>query len=129
MSAYPSIEPSRPPSLVHRLAQVIFDKKGINILSLDLRGISTITDFVIIAEGRVDRHVISIAQALLEELERQGIKPLCVEGLKVGDWVAIDLGDIMVHLFMPGLRDKYQLEHLWSEGKIIDLDIVIPAES
>lgn len=106
------------------IGQAIFDKKGINILALDVRGISTITDFVIIAEGNVDRHVISLGKAIVEALEQAGEKPAHTEGLQSGDWVVLDYIEIMIHIFMPGLRDKYRLEDLWKEGKIIDLNII-----
>ncbi len=122
MSVYPA-QSSDSPALLHALAQVIFDKKGVNILGLDVRNASTLTNYVLIAEGHVDQHVIAIGEALVKELEKQGIRALCVEGLKAGDWVAIDIGDLIIHLFMPSMRDKYQLEQLWQEGKIVDLDI------
>ncbi len=109
--------------LLNAISQAIFDKKGFNILALDVRGISTLTDYVIIAEGNVDKHVASLAHAIIGTLEKLGIRPLYVEGLKSGDWVVIDYLYIMVHLFMPGLRDKYQLEQLWKEGSIVDLHI------
>jgi ribosome-associated protein len=109
--------------LLNTIAQVIFDKKGSNILALDLRGVSTITDYVVIAEGNVDRHVIAIANAVEQALAEMGVKPVHVEGLQVGDWVVLDYLQVMVHLFMPGMRDKYQLEKLWKEGAIVDLQI------
>lgn len=110
-------------SLLNAVAQIVFDKKGSNILALDLRGKSSITDFVIIAEGNVDRHVVAIANAIKETLSELGMRPSHVEGLQTGDWVVLDYLGVMVHLFMPGLRDKYQLEKLWCEGEIIDLQI------
>lgn len=110
-------------TVLNTIAQTIFDKKGINILVLDLRGISTITDFVVIAEGNVDRHVIAIGQAVEQALKERGIRPINVEGMQTGDWVVIDYLHVMVHLFMPGLRDKYQLETLWKAGKIVDVQI------
>jgi len=106
------------------ISQTIYDKKGINILGLDVRDVSTITDYVIIAEGNVDRHVEAIGKAVIDALEQIGETPACVEGLQIGDWVVIDYIEIMVHLFMPGLRDKYQLEKLWKKGRIIDLNII-----
>lgn len=115
---------NEPKLLLDAIAQTIFDKKGSNILGLDLRGLSTITDFVIIAEGNVDRHVVAIAQAIEEELKLKGRRPAHVEGLAYGDWVVLDYIDIMVHIFMPGLRERYRLEQLWKEGQIVDLDIV-----
>jgi ribosome-associated protein len=108
---------------LNRIAQVIYDKKGMNILGLDVRGVSSLTDYVIIAEGNVDRHVIAIADAVIDVLRQEGAKPIHTEGLQSGDWVVIDFLDIMVHLFMPGLREKYRLEDLWKDGQIIDFNI------
>jgi ribosome-associated protein len=114
---------------LHVIAQTIFDKKGSNILALDLRDISTLTDYVIIAEGNVDRHVTAIASAIIEQLQQLGQPPIYVEGIKTGDWVVIDYLHIMVHLFKPGLRDKYQLEQLWREGDIVDLQIDVASKN
>jgi ribosome-associated protein len=113
---------------LNAIAQTIFDKKGSNILALDIREISTLTDYVVIAEGNIDKHVIAIAQAIIDRLQELGQIPLYVEGIKTGDWVAIDYLHIMVHIFMPGLRDKYQLEQLWREGHIVDLQIDISSK-
>lgn len=113
-----------PEDLVSRIAQAIYDKKGINIIALDVRGISTITDFIIIAEGNVDRHVTAIANHIQKELFEAGEGHACyVEGLQNGDWVVLDYIYAMVHLFIPGVREKYQLERLWSQGKVMELDI------
>ncbi len=105
---------------LNKAAQIIVDKKGFNILALDVRGLSSITDYILIAEGNVDRHVAAIAHAIMEGM---GEKPLYVEGLQTGDWVVIDYSEIMIHLFMPGLREKYQLERLYPDSKIVELDI------
>ena len=112
-----------PLAVLNIIAQAIFDKKGINILALDVRGISALNDYVIIAEGNVDKHVTAIAHEIIDTLAGHGMLPVYVEGLKTGDWVVIDYLQIAVHLFMPGMRDKYQLEQLWKEGAIIDLSI------
>ncbi len=109
--------------ILNRIAQVIFDKKGMNILGLDVRGVSSMTDYVIIAEGNVDRHVIAIGDAVIDILKKEGQSAIHVEGLQMGDWVVIDFLDIMVHLFMPGIREKYRLEDLWKEGRLLDLTI------
>ncbi len=105
------------------MSQAIYDKKGSNIIALDVRGVSTLTDYIVIAEGNVDRHVLAIASSVEKTLQEKGEKPLRVEGRQNGDWVIIDFGAVMVHLFMPGLREKYQLEKLWSEGKVVDLEL------
>ena len=110
------------------IAQTIYDKKGFNILGLDITKISSLTQYLIIAEGNVDRHVQSLGNAVIDELKKKGIRPYRVEGRAGGDWIVIDFVDIMVHLFMPGLREKYALEKLWQEGEIVDLAIDIDEE-
>lgn len=113
-----------PEDLVTQIAQAIYDKKGINIIALDVRGISTITDFIVIAEGNVDRHIIAIAKNIQKELlDANEGHPCYSEGLKNGDWIVLDYIHVMVHLFVPGLREKYQLERLWSQGKVMELNI------
>jgi len=107
------------------IAQAIYDKKGLNILALDLRGISSITDYVVIAEGTVDRHVIALARAVMDTLSAEGLKPMHTEGLMVGDWVVLDYSFVIVHLFLPALRDTYHLEELWKEAEIVDLRILV----
>ena len=115
--------------ILNKIAQAIYDKKGFNILALDVRGLSSITDFVVIAEGNVDRHVIAIARAVVADLRTLGERPYCIEGESEGDWVVVDFSTIMVHLFQPGVREKYQLETLWTDAKIVDLDIQTARET
>lgn len=112
-----------PLDFLNVIAQIIFDKKGMNILALDVRGLSSLTDFVVIAEGTVDRHVKAIAQAIESGLKELGEVPSKVEGHRDGDWIVLDYLQVMVHIFMPGLRDRYQLEEMWKASKIIDLKI------
>jgi ribosome-associated protein len=114
-----------PMKTLNLIAQVIFDKKGFNILALDVRGLSSITDFLLIAEGNVDRHVSSIARAVTDALEEQGETPIFLEGVKTGDWAVLDYGNIMVHIFGPALRERYSLERLWDDSKIVDLNIEV----
>lgn len=116
--------------VLNKIAQTIFDKKGFNILALDLRAISSIADYTIIAEGHVDKHVQAIAGAIQSELKSFGEPLLHAEGVAEGDWIVLDYGSIMVHLFKPGLRERYMLEELWQKGEIVDLQISItPLES
>ena len=114
-----------PLELLNDIAQVIYDKKGSNILALDVRGLSSITDYLLIAEGNIDRHVTAMAKAIVEELKGKGESPFHTEGLQNGDWVVIDCSEVVVHIFTPGLREKYSLERLWSDSKIVDLNIDI----
>lgn len=111
--------------VLNKVAQTIYDKKGFNILVLDVREVSTLTDFFIIAEGSVDKHVIAMAQAVIEQLKEEGEQPLHKEGLQQGDWIVIDYLEMVIHLFTPGMREKYRLEELWHEGKIVDVKIDI----
>jgi len=115
-------------NLLNIIAQAISDKKGFNIIALDVKGLSSLTDYLVIAEGNVDRHVMAIARNVQEDLLAQGLKPIHVEGLKNGDWIVLDYGEVMIHLFMPGMREKYQLERLWKDAKLVELDINIGPE-
>jgi ribosome-associated protein len=109
--------------LLNAIAQAIFDKKGFNILALDIQGVSSLTDFLIIAEGNVDRHLQAIAQAVIEEMKKFGRRPYFAEGMEEGDWIVLDYLDIIIHLFIPAIREKYQLERLWQKGQIVELQI------
>ena len=108
---------------VNSIGQIIFDKKGFNITAIDVRGVTQLTDFIIIAEGGVDRHVQAIAHEVVDKLGEIGTWPDKTEGRENGDWIVLDYGDFMIHLFAPGLRDKYRLESLYPQGKIVDLQI------
>lgn len=105
------------------VAQAIFDKKGFNIIALDVRGFSTMTDFFIIAEGNINRHIKGIAQTIEDVLRESGHKIMHIEGAKTSDWIVMDYSDIVIHLFTSELREKYSLEQLWKEAKIVDLHI------
>lgn len=108
------------------IAQAIFDKNGCNIFALDIRNVTDFTDYLIIAEGNVNRHVVAIAKKIIEEAEKIGEKPIHVDGLTTGEWVVIDFVDLVVHLFVPEFRQRYNLEELWGDGEIVDLNIVLP---
>lgn len=108
--------------LVNKLSRIIHEKLGRNIYAVDIRGISTLCDYCIIAEGRVDRHVQGIARTVEDELKKEGMVPTKVEGMQEGNWVILDYLNVMVHLLTPAFREKYYLERLWQEGKIVDLN-------
>ncbi len=116
-------------NILNVIAQTVFDKKGFNILALDVRDVSTLTDFFLIAEGTVGRHVRAISIALEDVLTQLGYEPLHIEGKATGDWIVMDYGVILIHLFQPDLREKYALEQLWNEGKVIDLEIEVTKTS
>lgn len=111
--------------ILNRISQIIVEKKGFNLLALDVQGVSTITDFFVIAEGHVDRHVKAVADALVAEMRKEGHKALAVEGASDAQWIVIDFGECMVHLFAPGLRERYRLENVWQAGKLVDLELPV----
>jgi len=115
--------------VLQKIAQTIFDKKGMNILTLDMRSCQKICDFVVVAEGLANTHVRAIADAVLHIAQKEKMDICCTEGMKNGDWVVIDFFGIMVHIFTPGMRDKYALEELWSDAEIVDIPIQIAAYS
>ena len=110
-------------SQLQLIAQTIFNKKGINILILDVRGISMIADFFIIAEGTADKHIQAISQAIVEAMAQEKRKPMHLEGHQLGEWIVIDFFDTIIHLFAPGFRERYCLEELWHNGKIVNIPI------
>lgn len=89
------------------------DDKAENIVSIDLRGKSNIADYMVIASGRSSRQLAAMAQHLDEKLHKLGIKDIAVEGKTQGDWVLLDGGDVVVHLFRPEVREFYNLEKMW----------------
>ena len=88
--------------------------KAKDIVELDVRERSSITDYMIIASGTSKRHVGSVAEEVIIQAKAEGLMPLGTEGQGAGDWVLVDLGDVVVHVMMPDARDFYDLERLWS---------------
>ena len=91
--------------------------KGLEIRSLDVRELTDVTDFMVIASGRSDRQVKALAQNVIEKAKASGIQPLGVEGMDRGEWVLVDLCDVVVHVMQKETRETYQLEKLWSGGE------------
>jgi ribosome-associated protein len=87
--------------------------KAEDIISIDLAGKSSIADYMVIATGRSNRQLSSMAQHLDEKLTKSGIKKVSIEGLTQGEWVLLDGGDVIVHLFKPDIRRFYNLEKMW----------------
>ena len=96
------------------------DAKARDIMVLDVRKISDFTDYMVIATGTSNRHVQSTADKVVDALRAHGVRAVGVEGGKIGDWVLIDFGDVVVHVMREETRDFYNLEKLWSDAKRID---------
>lgn len=95
------------------------DKKAEDILVLNVSELTGIADLFVICSGRSERQVQSIADAVREKAEEAGRKPLGVEGYAAGRWVLIDLGDVIVHAFVPEERHLYRLERLWGDAPVV----------
>jgi len=87
--------------------------KAVNVKLLDVRGLTDITDAMIVASGNSDRHVRAIADRVLEKAREAGRRPLGVEGTRDNEWVLVDLQDVLVHVMLPRVREFYGLEKLW----------------
>lgn len=111
--------------VLNRSAQAIFDKKGFNILCLDVRNCSTLTDYLLITEGSSDRHVKALCSSVVEALKVIGLVPYSVQGEKEGGWIVLDYGNFMIHFFQTEIREKYTLEEHWNKGSVVDLTIKI----
>jgi len=123
------VAPAAPPasansssvSLAQRAAAVCLDFKANDVVLLDLRGVSDMTDFFIVGSGTSDTHVRSVGEHVVEEMKKLGARAHHVEGLSQGRWVLLDFVDFVVHLFHPTLREFYQLERLWSDAQIVPI--------
>ena len=108
----PSKAPAKP-SLKTVVIDALDDMKGLDVKFLDVRGLTDIADFMVIASGTSDRHVRSVAQRVVEKAKLAGFRPHGVEGQQDGDWVLIDLNEMIVHVMLPRVREFYGLEKLW----------------
>ena len=111
-----SSEASAVPTEIDRVAQLALDRKAGDVIALDLRGISSATDFFVIASGTSDVQVRAIADHIVEELKKEGVRPGHIEGVRGGNWVLIDYIDLVVHVFHHAARSFYQLENLWGDA-------------
>ncbi len=97
-----------------QISAAMEDLKGEDVQTFDVRTLTTMTDFMIIASGRSDRQVKAIAEKVIEMAKSIQIRPLGVEGQQQGEWILIDFGDVIAHVMRPATRAYYQLEKLWS---------------
>lgn len=95
------------------------DDKALDVVVIDLAGKTQIADYMVIASGQSSRQVGAMADHLSQKIKEAGIKDVAVEGAGQGDWVLIDAGDVLVHLFRPEVRDFYGLEKLWSVPDVV----------
>ncbi|HXD49957.1 MAG TPA: ribosome silencing factor [Gemmatimonadaceae bacterium] len=109
-------------ALAQRAAQIALDNKAQDVVLLDLRGVTDMTDFFLIMSGTSDTHVRALGEHLIADMKREGAPAHHVEGLEKGRWVLLDFVDFVVHVFHPTLRNFYQLERLWSDAEQVPLE-------
>ena len=98
------------------ISLLLEEYKAENVIKLDVKDKSSVTDTMIIASGRSTRHVKSIADNIIKKLKKIKVKPLGIEGYTKSEWVLIDFGDVLVHVMHPDAREFYSLEKLWDES-------------
>jgi ribosome-associated protein len=105
--------------IAHMLVTALEEKKGEDILLMDIHEVASFTDFFIICSGTSDRMIRSLADIVEEEARHVTKLPVRVQGSADSGWVVVDCGDIVIHLFSPSQRDYYRLEELWEHGKVL----------
>ncbi|MBC7984919.1 MAG: ribosome silencing factor [Candidatus Obscuribacterales bacterium] len=99
--------------LLQAVVQGLEDMKAVNVKVLDVRDVTDFADTLVIASGNSDRHVKSIADRVTEFVKKAGFRPMGVEGERDGEWVLVDLNEVIVHVMLPRVREFYRLEDLW----------------
>jgi ribosome-associated protein len=99
--------------LLTRILASLDDDKAEEVVTIDLRGRSDMADYMVVCSGRSSRQVAAISEKLVDRLKQETRRSAKIEGKETGDWVLIDTGDVIVHVFRPEVRDFYQLEKMW----------------
>jgi ribosome-associated protein len=110
-----------PRQLAVDIATILDSKKAAEVRVLKVRDLTVLTDYFVIASGTSTTHTAALADEVEFQLGQKGIKPLSTEGFDAKNWVLLDYGSVIVHVFVPNTRTYYDLEHLWADGEPVDL--------
>ena len=113
--------PSSSKEKAYLCARALLDRKAVDVVILEVKDLSSFTDYFLICSGHSDRQVQALASHVEEKLGQQGFHPLGVEGKREGRWILLDYGEVIIHIFYGPVRAFYDLERLWSEAPRIDL--------
>jgi len=105
-----------------RAARAAIDKKAIDLVVLDVQGLSSVADYFLVCSGRSTPHIKSISDAIREELKEAGSRPLPAEGQAESGWLLLDYGDVLMHVFLEDTRAYYALERLWGDAPLLPVD-------
>ena len=115
-AARPAAKAAAKPTLQELVLGALADMKAIDVKALDVRALTDITDTMVVASGTSDRHVKSIADRVVQRCKEAGFRPYGMEGERDGEWVLLDLQDVVLHVMLPRVRQFYSLEKLWETG-------------
>jgi ribosome-associated protein len=115
----PIAAPAKIAEHARRAATLCVDNKAQDVVLLDLHGVTDMADYFVVATGTSDTHVRSVAQHVVEEMARAGLKAYHIEGSDTGRWVLVDFVDFVVHVFHPSMRSYYQIERLWGDAPAV----------
>ena len=104
-------------SLLQKIIKILDDKKALNITHMEIKDVTTIADYFVIATGTSTTHIKSLADNIEYELKQDGVYPNKIEGYDTGTWILMDYGDVIVHILSETERDNYKIEELWEEMK------------
>lgn len=107
---------------VRRAARAALAKKAVDLLALDVQGLSSVTDYFLVCSGKSTTHLATVADAIRGDLKEAGIRPLHTEGLADSGWILLDYGDLLVHVFLEDTRAYYALERLWGDAPTVSVE-------